>query len=253
MSLYMGFAFATEQGDVGDFYKAAQSPLPEMAQADAPLQRTEYRFHSATLTPQALHGCSTLTVTPFVDYFESLYGASEGRLLAQGESCVYNGKETFCHGVMLRRRMEELSLRVPAAGGDCRSAAGPRRRKPVVLPVTCWEEDWEENLAHDYYGNYAPFFYGTLRNESADFSGLTFALESAIVWDGGYRIVLKVCFPPAWDGEQRRAVMMATQGPCITLRLSTAWERSAGQGAGMGGTAQPLVHLLRNRLPPVGG
>ena len=52
MSLYMGFAFATEQGDVGDFYKAAQSPLPEMAQADAPLQRTEYRFHSATLTPQ---------------------------------------------------------------------------------------------------------------------------------------------------------------------------------------------------------
>ena len=242
MSLYMGFAFATEQGDVGDFYKAAQSPLPEMAQADAPLQRTEYRFHSATLTPQALHGCSTLTVTPFVDYFELLYGGySNGRedvLLAQGESCVYNGKESFYDGVMLRRRMEELSLSVPLpeAIAAAPQAAAP---EPVVLPVTCWEEDWEENLAHGYYGNYAPFFYGTLRNESADFSGLTFALESALVWDGGYRIVLKVCFPPAWDGEQRRTVMMSTQGPCNTLNLSTAWERSAGQGAGTGGPPEP--------------
>ena len=242
MSLYMGFAFATEQGDVGDFYKAAQSPLPEMAQADAPLQRTEYRFHSATLTPQALHGCSTLTVTPFVDYFELLYGGySNGRedvLLAQGESCVYNGKESFYDGVMLRRRMEELSLRVPLpeALAAAPQAAAP---EPVVLPVTCWEEDWEENLAHGYYGNYAPFFYGTLRNESADFSGLTFALESALVWDGGYRIVLKICFPPAWDGEQRRTVMMSTQGPCNTLNLSTAWERSAGQGAGTGGPPEP--------------
>ena len=128
MSLYMGFAFATEQGDVGDFYKAAQSPLPEMAQADAPLQRTEYRFHSATLTPQALHGCSTLTVTPFVDYFESLNGnyfnGREDVLLAQGESCVYNGKETFYDGVMLRRRMEELSLSVPLR------RRLPQRRRP---------------------------------------------------------------------------------------------------------------------------
>ena len=242
MSIYMGFAFATEQGDVGDFYKAAQSPLPEMAQADAPLQRTEYRFHSATLTPQALHGCSTLTVTPFVDYFESLNGdyfnGREDVLLAQGESCVYNGKESFYDGVMLRRRMEELSLCIPLpeALAAAPQAAAP---EPVVLPVTCWEEDWEENLAHGYYGNYAPFFYGTLRNESADFSGLTFALESALVWDGGYRIVLKVCFPPAWDGEQRRTVMMSTQGPCNTLNLSTAWERSAGQGAGTGGPPEP--------------
>ena len=246
MSLYMGFAFATEQGDVGDFYKAAQSPLPEMAQADAPLQRTEYRFHSATLTPQALHGCSTLTVTPFVDYFESLNGGySNGRedvLLAQGESCVYNGKESFYDGVMLRRRMEELSLCVPLpeAIAAAPQAAAP---EPVVLPVTCWEENWEENLAHGYYGNYAPFFYGTLRNESADFSGLIFALESALVWDGGYRIVLKVCFPPAWDGEQRRTVMMSTQGPCNTLNLSTAWERSAGQGAGTGGPPEPNERL----------
>ena len=248
MSLYMGFAFATEQGVVGDFCKAAQSPLPEMAQADAPLQRTEYRFHSATLTPQTLHGCSTLTVTPFVDYFESLNGSyfngrsGEDILLAQGESCICNGKESFYDGVMLRRRMEELSLRVPLpeALAAAPQAAAP---EPVVLPVTCWEEDWEENLAHGYYGNYAPFFYGTLRNESADFSGLTFALESALVWDGGYRIVLKICFPPAWDGEQRRTVMMSTQGPCNTLNLSTAWERSAGQGAGTGGPPEPNERL----------
>lgn len=258
MSLYMGFAFTTERGEVADFYKAVQSPLPAMAQVDEPTRRIEYRFHSATLTPQALHGCRTLTVVPFVDYWEVMYDSyANGRsgtgdiLLTQGESCTYDGSELFYDGVRLRSRMEELSLSIPLPE---HLAAAPQaaQLEPLVLPVTHWSEDWEQNLAHGYYENYAPFFYGTLCNGSADFSGLTFALESALVWDGGYRIVLKVGFPPAWNDEQCRA-LMSTGGPLANkLLLHTAALQEEDRNAEKSGRPDRTLSFPRAGFRPQG-
>ncbi|MDO4544272.1 MAG: hypothetical protein Q4C01_06930 [Clostridia bacterium] len=213
IGLYLSFRFSTEQRELADFRMLSQDPLPSMSHTEERVDSINYRFHSATLTPSKLSGNERLYITPIVHYKESLSGSfANGRagdevMLLEGDSCTYDGTELDYSGIIRWYGLNELRLEMTLPEWIASAEIQPEQKKENILPVTNWEEDWERNEELGYYGNYAPFYYGTVYNTSADFSEFEFCLESVRVWDGGLYIVLRVTVPPSWDQATVNAVV----------------------------------------------
>ncbi|MDO4544404.1 MAG: hypothetical protein Q4C01_07625 [Clostridia bacterium] len=213
VSLYLSFRFSTEQRELADFRMLSQEPLPSMSHINERVYSINYRFHSATLTPSKLAGNETLRITPIVHYKEMLWGViANGRhddtvMLLEGDSCTYDGTELAYSGTTRWHSLNELGLEITLPEWIASAEAQTEQKKENVLPVTNWEEDWERNEELGYHGNYAPFYYGTIYNTSADFSEIEVCFESVRVWDGGLYIVLRVTVPPSWDQATVNAVV----------------------------------------------
>lgn len=214
--LYLGFSLSLDGKTVSDFRLLSQTPLPALSQIENRIDHAEYRFFSESLTTEKLYGHETLSIVPYVDYREIMYGAKANGQhdvdLLSGETCTFNGSEYRYVGVELRRAVDALAITIPLPTDFSDHAPVTEAQTPLLFPITVWEEDWERNAEAGKYAGDPAFYYGTLHNEMYDFSGFRFDLEKAVIWENGFRIVCRMILPDSWSDEQISAFLAAKHG-----------------------------------------
>ncbi len=214
--LYLGFSLSLDDRIVSDFRLLMQTPSPTLSQIESRVGHAEYRFISESLTVEKLYGCQTLSIAPYVDYRETMFGCKANGLhdvdLLSGETCTFSGSEYRYSGVELRRTIEALVINIPLPKVFTDQPSMAKAQTPLLLPVTLWDEDWEKNAEVGKYRGDPSFYYGTLHNEIYDFSGLCFDLEKAMIWENGFRIACRLILPDSWSDEEVSAFLTAKHG-----------------------------------------